>query len=247
MAAWGGGGLVLFALLCVYAMMKGRRSEGEGASGGRVRDFTALRAQLEAERAESHHVAKTGGVLQRALGYGILTGILILAVVLVGGAAVQSQSEGKPLGGVIAVFAALPLLLGARAAARVSLRMFRWPTDIAVCPTGLRWRQGSRQRLILWAEVADVQRDVKIIQRVHQGGLVGAMAQLNNPQPPQFQDTLRITLHSGESYVMAAQLVTEYMKLVDTAPRLWKEDAMGHDASSITNAWLKALPLRGRS
>jgi hypothetical protein len=247
MAAWGGGGLVLLALFSLYAIVKGRRDEGDASSAAPARDLNALRTQLQAERPESNHVARTWGVLQRMIGYGILVGMLIVAVFLMAGAAVQSQAEGKPLGAVLFVFVGLPLLLGACAAARAFFRMFRWPTDIAVCPTGLRWRQGGRQRLIAWAEVADVQRDVKVIQRFHRTGLVGAMEQLNNPSPPMYKDTLRITLHSGESYVMTPQLVTDYMKLIDTAPRLWKEDAMGQNTASITNAWLKALPLRARS
>jgi hypothetical protein len=247
MAAWGGGSLVFFGLFCIYAMMKGRQGESDGACDARGCDFTSLRAQLESERPDSTHVAKTWGVVQKMLGYGLLSALLILVVVLMGGAAVASQAEGKPLGAVLFVFAGLPLLLGARAAVRALWRTFHWPTDIAVCPTGLRWRQGSTQRLILWAEVADVEREVKVIPRVHQGGLVGAIQALNDRSPPQFSDRLRITLYSGESYVMTAQLVTDYMKLVDTAPRLWKEGAMGHETASITNAWRKALPLRARS
>ncbi len=246
LAAWGGGGLVLFALVCGYALMKGRRDEDDSGVPQK-RDFTALRAQLESERPDSTHMAKTWGIVQRIFGFGLLVALLILAVVLLVGAAVASQAQGKPLIAVLCVFAGLPLLLGAWAAACALLRLFRWPTDIAVCPTGLRWRQGSKQRLILWAEVADVEREVKVIPRMHQGGLVGAIQAWNDKSPPQFSDRLLITLYSGESYVMTAQLVTDYMKLVDTAPRMWKEEAMGHKTASITEAWRKALPPRARS
>ncbi|HZY89123.1 MAG TPA: hypothetical protein VFE78_30150 [Gemmataceae bacterium] len=247
-AAWGGAGLVLLALVGLYFLMKGDRDEGYGGLDASGLDADALRARLASERPESTHSARAWGVLQGVIGYGLLTGVMVLAVVLLAGATVASQHEGRPLGAVIFVFLALPACLGAWAAGRVFLRMLRWPTDVAVCPTGLRWREGRKRRAILWAEVAEVRRDVKVVQRyAYPGGLVGAINQMNNPSPPRYKDTLRIILRSGATYVMAPQMVTDYLKLAETAPRLWKEAGLNRDAAGVTAAWLRALPGRARA
>jgi hypothetical protein len=246
MGAWGGAGLILLALVSLYLMMKRRRTEGDGGFDASGLDADALRVQLASERPESVHSARAWGVLQRVIGFGILAGIMMLLVVVLTFGAVLSQSEGRPLGAVIFVLFDFPVFLGARAAIRAFLRTLRWPTDIAVCPTGLRWREGRKDRNILWAEVAEVHRDVKIIQRYRGTGLVGALNQLNNPAPPLIKDTLHITLHSGEFYLMSPQMVTDYVKFAETAARMWKEEAMRRDTAGITNAWLKSLPSRQR-
>src|SRR5262249_59799761 len=114
---------------------------------------------------------------------------------------------------VFTALVALPIFLCALAALRGCLSRWRSPTDIQVCHTGLRWRQGRQQRAALWGEFANVQRDIKYVQRVtYPGGLVGAMAQLNNPQPPIKVDTLKLTLESGETYRMSPQALTDYLK-----------------------------------
>jgi hypothetical protein len=236
LGAWGGTGLVLFGLVNFYWLIKRRRTAVDAGL-----DTEALRAQLETERPESVHTARTSGVVQGVLGFGILAGIFLCAVLLLTVAAIRAQGEGKPSIAVLMIFLDVPFILAARAAVRACVRRFRWPTDIALCPTGVRWRQGSKRRAILWAEFAEVHREVKIIPRVGQTGLVGAFQQLNNPMPPLIKDTVRITLHSGETYLMSPAMVTNYNGFAESAPTLWKEDGLRHDSACVTDAWLKSL------
>jgi hypothetical protein len=244
LGAWGGGGLILFAFLCLYLMVK--RGRAAGQSGGYAADADAetQRTQLQTERPDSVHAARGLGVFRRVSLYGLLAGVLGVGAVLAIGAVFVAQSQGKPLIAVLFTFAAIPTFLGAWVAFRAAGRMLRWPTDIALCPTGVRWRQGRKRRAILWAEVADIDRQIKVIPRPGPGGLLGAMAQLNNPQPPLIQDTLRITLHSGESYLMSPDLLTNYNKFAEGAATLWKDDVLRRNNAGVTDAWLKSLPRR---
>jgi hypothetical protein len=235
--AWGGAVLILFAFVSLYLLVSRGRAAGDVVPP----DADVLRAQLETERPESFHQARTSGTIRGILGYGILAGILLPGVVLFTVAAVLAQAQGKPLFAVIFTFIALPLFFGGRAAVRAFLRRFRWPTDIALCPTGLRWRQGRQRRNILWAEVAEVRRDIKQMLRMGQTGLVGALAQLNNPTPPIIVDTVWIELHSGESYRMSPSMITNYFKFAETAPTLWNEDELRRQSAGVTSAWLQSL------
>jgi hypothetical protein len=244
LGAWGGAALFLFGLISLNFLMKRGRTESD--TGLDAAEAEALRAQLETERPESCHTARGSGIVQGVILYGILSGILIFGVLLLAGAAALHQSEDKPRYAVLVTFINLPVFLLARAAVRAFLRMFRWPTDIALCPTGLRWRQGRKRRAILWAEVAEVDRQVKLIPRVNQTGLIGAFAQLNNPTPPIVKDTLLITLHSGESYRMSPALVTNYANFAESAVTLWKEDVLRRQNAGVTNAWLKSLHCGGK-
>jgi hypothetical protein len=238
-AVWGGGALVLFGLASLYFLMKGKKQPGGAAVP--ALEAETLRAQLQTERPESVHRARLSGVAQRAVGYLVLVGVLVLGLLAATGSALLAQNRGQSHAAVILVFVAVVALLPVRAAFRAFLRMFRFPTDIAVCPGGVRWRQGSRQRAILWSEVAEVRRDIKVIQRFQGTGIVGAMRALNNPAPPLIKDTVRIELETGEAYVLGPDMVTSYPQLAETAPRLWKEDGLRSEAAPTTAAWLQAL------
>ena len=244
LGAWGGAGLLLLAVIALRLMLKGSSAEEEGDRKKLPANAEAQRAQLETERPVSFHRRKFLGVFPGICFFGLLAASLWFLVGITGLAAVMAQGEGKPLFAVLFVFFGVLTLLGARVAGRAWLRYRRWPTDIAVCYSGLRWRQGWRRRTLLWAEVEEVRRDVRFVQRVGQTGLVGAMAQWNNPQPPIRVDTLLITLCSGESYCMSPNVVTDYYKLADTANNLWVDDERRREVAPFTDAWLKAMPSR---
>jgi hypothetical protein len=238
--AWSGGALLLFGLVSVYWLIRGRRAPQDATAS--EPDAAARRAQLETERPESVHTARASGVFGGILGYGVLAGILLFGLFLVTAAAFLAQRQGKPHIAVMLALLDLPVFLGAQAAWRACRRMRRWPTDIALCPSGVRWRQGRQRRVILWAEVAEIQREIKVIPRFRQTGLLGAMNELNNPTPPLIRDTLQITLLSGESYRMTPDLVSNYNKFAEAAKSLWKDDVLRRDNAGVTDAWLKSLP-----
>jgi hypothetical protein len=241
LGAWGGAGLLLFAFFGLTLTMK----RGEGDTATSPPDAEALRAQVKGERPLSSHRAKFGRLFPGICFYGLLTGALLLVSAALTSIAVRSQREGKPLIAVGQVFFGLMTLLGARTAARACGRRLRWPTDIEVCPTGLSWRQGRRRRIVLWSEVADVARQVKEVPRpIYPGGLVGAMAALNNPQPPIRIDTLTITLHSGESYQMAGDVLTDYGGFVESVRTVWVEHEYKGQFGGVTGAWLKSRTKR---
>jgi hypothetical protein len=232
LGAWGGAGLLLFAFVGLTLTMK--RGEGDAGAGAPPADAEALRAQVKSERPLSSHRAKTGGLIPGICLYGLLTGGLLLAVVALGSTAVRSQREGKPLIAVGQTLFLVFALLGARAAGRACGRRLCWPTDIEVCPTGLSWRQGRRRRVVLWSEVADVQRQVKEVPRpVYPGGLVGAMAAIRI-------DTLTLTLHSGETYQWSGDVMTNYGGFVESVRTVWVEHEYKSQFGGVTDAWLKS-------
>jgi hypothetical protein len=242
--AWGGMVLLLFAFLSFYLIVYRRRAVAVGAA---TPDTESHRAQLEMERPESVHQAQTSGIIRGVLWYGFLAVIMIPAVVFLAVAAVRAQTQGKPLIAVNLTFLALPLFFGVRASLRTCVRRLRWPTDIAVCPSGLRWRQGGKHRTILWTEVTEVLRVIKEVPRMHQTGLVGALQQLNNPLPPIIVDTVRLTLDSGESFLMSPTVITNYPRFAETTSTLWKEDGLRSESAGITDAWLKSLRKQARN
>jgi hypothetical protein len=244
LGAWGGGGLILFAFVALWLGVRSRPGREEAGSKALPASAAAQRAQLEAERPVSFHRRKSLAIFPRVCFFGLLAVFLLFLAVVTALAAVQAQSEGKPLFAVLFVFFGVITLLGARVAGRAWMRQRRWPTDIEVCYSGLRWREGRQRRCLLWAEVAEVRRDVKFVPRVGQTGLVGAFAQLNNPQPPIRVDTLSIELSTGESYCMTPNLVTDYSRLADSANNLWVDDVRRREVAPFTNAWLNALPSR---
>ncbi len=244
-AAWTGGGLLLIGLVSLYLLVRGLRAKADERPAGP--DAEAKRVLLRAERPESLHAARTGAVLAAAAGYGLLTGGLCGGVVLLAAVAVKAQSEGNPLAAVVAAFLVVPALYVALAVGRAFLRRCRWPTDIALCPSGLRWRRGRRHQAFLWSEVEEVRRDIKVIRRVTRTGLIGAYAELKNPTPPIIIDSVLITLATGESLTLTPNTVTDYKRLAETAPVLWKDDTLGRENSGVMDQWLKALPEAARS
>ncbi|MFL5242995.1 MAG: hypothetical protein ACJ8FY_12880 [Gemmataceae bacterium] len=240
-AAWGGAGLLLFGFLCMYLLAVRR---GPATKHRSTPDAEALRAKLMAEAPVSVHRAKALYILQGVALFGILAGILVLMAVLFGGVAFKAQNRGEPLIAALTALITFPLLLGALASARACLARLRWPTDIAVCHNGLRWRQGRQERAFLWAEFVDVKREIKLVQRaVYPGGLVGAMAQMNNPQPPIKVDTVKLTLQSGKTYRMSPAALTDYLNFASSITELWGDDVKNTDFTGVTDAWLMARGL----
>src|SRR5262249_14464511 len=156
-----------------YLLVRGRKSRGAPTTDADP-DADALRAKLAAEGPVSFHRAKPFLIVLGVLFFGLLAAVGLLGVVLCGLAAVHAQMQGKPLYAVLYVILTLPVFLLARAFCRACWRRYRFPTDIEVCYSGIRWSQG-RRRALLWAEIADVERIVKVIPRFnYPGGLVGA-------------------------------------------------------------------------
>jgi hypothetical protein len=240
-AAWGGAGLLVLGLLGLYLAMKGR---GAARPARNIPDAEALRAKLAAEAPVSFHRASALYIFRGICFFGFLAGFLFLMAWLFTAVAFQAQNRGEPLAAVFTTFVALPIFLMALVAVRACLSRWRLPTNIEVCYTGLRWRQGRRQRALLWGEFADVQREIKLVQRAtYPGGLVGAMAQMNNPQPPIKVDTLKLTLDSGETYRMSPQSMADYLKFASTVSELWADDVKNSDFSGVTEAWQVARGL----
>jgi len=193
------------------------------------------------ERPESLHDAKPSYILSGLVLYGGLSGVLLLMAGVCTLAVIKNQTDGKPLLAVLASFISLAFFLGAVGAWNACQRRLRWPTEIAVCFTGLRWRQRRKRRAILWAEVQEVVRDVKLVPRHNNMGLLGAIAQANNPQPPIRIDTLQITLSNGETYRMSPSSVTDYQQFAGTVGKLWSDGMKNSDFSGVTQAWMSAM------
>jgi hypothetical protein len=245
LVAWGATGLVLVGFLSLYKLIARRGSAARSRQPVGLTDPEAQRATLLTERPESLHDAKGSYILGGVCMFGTLAGFLLLLGA--GGilAVVKNQMDGKPLLAVLAGFFVVALFLGATSAMSACRQRRRWPTDIAVCFSGLRWRQGRTQRAILWAEVEDIDRNVKLVPRANYvGGVLGAMAQLNNPQPPIRIDTLKITLRSGESYRMSPSTITDYPKFATEVGKLWGDDVKNSDCTGVTEAWMIARGLR---
>jgi hypothetical protein len=140
----------------------------------------------------------------------------------------------------MAALLALSFLLGGGLAVRGLVNRLRWPTDIAVCATGLRWRQGGRQRAFLWSEVTNADRQIKYVPRYNQGGLVGAIAAMNNPEAMQKIDTLTITFRWGESRRFSSESTTDYLKFASTVAQMWGDDVKQSAVRNVTAAWMVA-------
>jgi hypothetical protein len=239
LASWGSAGLLMVGFVCLYLLVRGK---GSAATSHSVRDAEALRAKLRSERPDSCHQARPGHVLGGIALFGALAVLLFLIGSICTLAVLKNQVEGKPFFAVLAGFVSFGFILGAYLAVRGCQYRWRWPTDIDVCFTGIRWRQGRVQRAILWEEIEEVDHQIKLVPRANYvGGLAGAIAQMNNPQPPIRIDTLRITLQTGESYKMSPSSVTDYPKFAATVEGMWGNNAKNASCSGVAEAWAVAM------
>jgi hypothetical protein len=235
LVVWGGAGLLVFGMFGLYLAVKGK---GGAQPARTIADAPALRAKLANETPVSFHQTKASYVLGGIGLYGLFAAIFLLVGWLVTAVAFQAQNRGEPLAAVLTAFVALPFYICSLLMVRACRSRWKMPTDIEVCYTGLRWRQGRTQRALLWGEFADIRRDIKYVQRAaYPGGLVGAMAQMNNPQPPTKVDTFKLTLNSGETYRLSPQSTTDYLKFAGTVSELWSDDVKNTDFSGVTDAW----------
>ena len=170
----------------------------------------------------SFHRARLSGPFLAGCGFAVLACVGLGGMVLLGAGGVQAQLEGKSLSAVLVVFCGLLVgLVFAGPGGPVCAASAGRPTSRSVPAACV---PGPPTAGALRAEVADIRCDVKFVQPVRQSGLVGAMQQWNNPQPPypcghpDDHPTLR------ESYRMSPAGVTHYFKLADTASTLWTED-----------------------
>jgi hypothetical protein len=232
---WGGAGLLAFGLFGIFLTVK---SKGGAHPARDIPDAAELRAKLASESPVSFHRTKASYIFLSIFLYGLFAAIFVLVGWGCIGVAMQAQNRGEPLAAVLTVFVSLPFFIGAWLTLRGCRSKWRTPTDIEVCHTGMRWRQGRNQRALLWSDFAGIERDIKYVQRAgYPGGLVGAMAQMNNPQPPIKIDTLKLTLETGETYRLSPNSTTDYLNFASTVSELWSDDIKNTDFSGVTQAW----------
>jgi hypothetical protein len=85
-------------------------------------------------------------------------------------------------------------------------------SDVAICPSGLRWHKGEQQALALWSEIAGVDVAWHMPQRT-MTGLAGA-AQAWSARPT--LNSVTIKTHSGETLVLHAATLTDIVGFAKT-------------------------------
>ena len=237
LVAWSGAGLLFFGILSLGLLSS--RFASEPARRKPVHNAEELRGQLSTERSVSVHQSSGFQILLQVVSYAGLAVVLLAAAVGFAFAVVQIQAQGRPLIAILCAFISLPLFVASWASARTSRHRWHWPREVAVCHSGLRWRQPRGSHDILWSEVVEAKREIRYVRNTN-GGLAGAFADLNNPNGGNCVDTLRITLDTGESYTFAPIMLDGYADFAANIGKIWSDHQKNADLTGVTEAWLKA-------
>jgi hypothetical protein len=85
-------------------------------------------------------------------------------------------------------------------------------SDIAVCPTGLRWHKGEQESLALWSEIAAVD----VAWDVPQTGMTGLVGAAQAWSAKASINLVTIKTHSGESLVLRAATLSDIERFANT-------------------------------
>jgi hypothetical protein len=196
--AWyGAAGLGGLGLVClVLALALGRKSSGPDASKADL-------ARLAGEEPLSTHSFKyVANFFKAVLPVGAAVGCGYVATLTPAGA-VSCLRNGAPIGAAILALVTVGGFAGAVGGVGWVLWLFlNRVSHLQVCPSGLRWHQGGRRHLRLWAEVesADRQEHQQMVQ--------------NRGQPVLLQwATFKIRFRDGEELNFISDGITDFDRL----------------------------------
>jgi hypothetical protein len=226
--AWGlAAGLLVLGVVCVFLMSRGSRRAAP--AGPAAPPDEHARGRLAIENPLSSHRFNFWGAVAASGKFIAVTLFCLVAGLVCWGAAFWTIDKGKTGGAVGGfVFGVIFFLLAWRGWRNVK-KLFGGVTELAVCPSGLRWTKGGQHRMALWTEIARVHRDVYVVSR--------------RGEVTQRTDVFTVYFPSGETLEITHEALTDYPRFANAVPGLHEADVKGKNFGRLTQDWRQAFAL----